>query len=177
MIGYYSDWSVEAFRVKKAEHVLWVIRSIPDSGKLHWVMPLRLNPRDEGYVEAREAWLRNLETNKGNLAVLGNAIDFFLVTDQNLAESLLKEAAALDSKDPRWPRDLGHLYMRQLFFVRQPIDTTGNTRRSVAWTAHLQFERALELTRSFSGKNYLLVDLAKSAFEAGEMKLAKKHAD
>ncbi len=114
LIGYYSTRRDDSFRLKKREQALWVIRNIPDSELLRNVVFVRLNQHEEGFAEAKKLWLKQLDAYKGNLVVLSNAADFFLLPDKAFAEKLLRQGAAADPNDAQWPRRLGHLY-----FVRQ----------------------------------------------------------
>jgi hypothetical protein len=170
LIGYYSTRYDEPFRLKKREQALWVIKNIPDSELLHNAVSVRLNPHEEGFEEAKKLWLKQLEAYKGNLVVLSNAVDFFLVPDKALAEKLLRQGAAADPNDARWPRQLGFLYLLQVNIA------AGKTRQSLAALASEQFEQAYKLTKDDSGddsgKRSLVIDLAKSAFEAGDVERA-----
>lgn len=170
LISYYSTRSDEPFRLKKSEHVLWVIRNVPDSEALHDDPQLRLIQLDKGFAEARQLWLKHLDTYKGNLVVLTNAADFFLMSDKPLAEQLLKQGAAADAGNPRWPMLLGYLYLVQ------KDSTTATTPRSLAAKAYPQFELAYKLSSDEQGKHMLLSQLITSAFEAGDVEQAKSWA-
>jgi len=166
LIGYYSTRHDESFRLKKREQSLWVIQNIPDSKLLrNNVVFVRLNQHEEGFAEAKKLWLKQLDAYKGNLVVLSNAADFFLLPDKAFAEKLLKQGAAADPNDVQWPRRLGHLYLLQL------MNAAGEERRGLAARASEQFEQAYKLADD-SGKRFLLIELAKSAFEAGDVERA-----
>jgi hypothetical protein len=171
LMGYYSTQHDESFRLKKREQTLWVIQNIPDSELLRHVVFVQLNQHEEGFEEAKQLWLKQLDAYKGNLAVLSNAADFFLLPDKAFAEKLLKEGAAADPSDAQWPQRLGQLYLLEM--PRAGVEQ----RRSLAALAYAQFERAYKLTRDDSGKGVLLIQLAKSAFEAGDVERAHKWAD
>jgi hypothetical protein len=170
LIGYYSTRYDAAFRLKKREQALWVIQNIPNSELLRHLVFVRLNQHDQGFEEARQLWLKQLDVYKGNLVVLSNAIDFFMLPDRALAEKLLKQAAATEPNDPQWPRRLGELNLLRV------ATATEETRRNLAAIASAQFELAYKLTTDDLGKRYLLVALAKSAFEAGEIERAQAWA-
>src|ERR1700674_4644613 len=111
LLAYYSAHHDEAFNLKKSGHALWLIRNIPDSEVLHDVVYVRLNRMvDKGFEEAKILWLEQLDTYKDNPTVVANAVDFFLLPDQPLAEKLLKQLETADPANPRWPFELGHLY-------------------------------------------------------------------
>ena len=170
LIAYYTTGHDKSFRRQKRDHVLWIIRNVPDSELLHHVVYLRLKQFEEGFGEAKQLWLQQLDAYKGNLVVLGNAIDFFLTTDKALAERLTKQGAAAEPNEPRWPRQLGALYLLQVYTA------AGETRRGLAALANQQYEQAFKLTKDDMGKRGLLVELAKSAFEAGQVEQAQTWA-
>ena len=170
LIGYYSTSYDGTFRLKKREQALWVIRNIPDSELLRLIVFVRLNQHEEGFEEAKQLWLKQLDAYKGNLVVISNAIDFFMLPDRALAEKLLKQAAAAEPNVAQWPQRLGQLYLLQI------TRATGETRRNLAALASAQFELAYKLTSDDLGKRYLLIELAKSAIEAGEIERAQAWA-
>ena len=170
LIGYYSTRHDGSFPLQKSAQTLWFIQNIPDSELLHLNVLVRLNRHEKGFEEARQLWLKQLDIYKGNLAVLSNAIDFFLIPDQALAEKLLKQAAAAEPNDAQWPQRLGELYLLQL------THTTADARRNLGTLASAQFALAYKLTSDELGKRYLLSELAKSAFEAGETEQARSWA-
>lgn len=170
LIGYYSSKHDESFRAKKREHILWFIQNIPDSKLLHLVVFLRLDRLDAGFDEAKQLWLKQVDTYKGNLVVLQNAIDFVLIPDKALAEKLIKQGAAAEPSEPRWRQQLGELYALQV------PHASGETRRNLAALAYQQFEQALKLSKDDAGKLTLLGELARSAFEAGEAAQAETWA-
>jgi hypothetical protein len=170
LIGYYSTRHDGSFPLKRSEQALWIIQNIPDSELLKLTVAARLNQHEKGFEEAKQLWLKQLDVYKGNLAVLRNAIDFFLIPDKALAEKLLKQAAAAEPNDAQWPRRLGHLYLLQL------TTATAEARRNLGALASAQFELAYKLTNDDVGKRYLLIELARSAFEAGEIERARAWA-
>ena len=170
LIGYYTTRHDGSFPQKRSEQTLWVIQNIPDSELLHLNVLVRLNQHEKGFEEAKQLWLKQLDVYKGNLVVLSNAIDFFLLSDKDLAEKLLKQAAAAEPNNSQWPTRLGHFYLLQVGTARD------KTRQNLAALASAQFELAYKLTRDDSEKRNLLIPLAKSAIEAGEIEQARAWA-
>jgi len=163
LISYYSAHFLEkAFKTKKCEHVLWTIENIPDSTLLHYLVHTRLSKPDSCFEKGSALWVKELEANKGNLAVLRNAIDFFMVPDKPRAEQLIKQGAAVEPGNPEWPRQLGTLYSLQMG------TTNGDARREFAKKAYGHFELASKLTEDEQRKRLLRIELARTAFEAGE---------
>jgi tetratricopeptide (TPR) repeat protein len=171
LIGYYSTQHNESSRLEKRQQALWVIQNIPDSELQRHVVFVRLNRNDEGFEEARQLWLKQLDAYKGNLVVLSNAANFFLIPDKALAEQLLKQGVAADPRDAQWPQRLGDLYVLEM------SNAAVEQRRSLAALAYAQFEQAYKLTKNDSSRGVLLIQLAKSAFEAGDVERAHKLAD
>jgi hypothetical protein len=168
LLSYYVPRHDETSKLKKNEHALWLIRNIPDSEVLHDVVYVRLDRVvDQGFEEAKQLWLTHLDTYKDNLVVVANAADFFMLPDKPLAEKLLKQLAAADSANPRWPFELGYLYLSEM------ASATGAMRRSLAASAYQQFELAYTFTNDKIEKHMWLSQLTTSAFEAGELNKAQ----
>jgi len=149
-------------QAKRCEQVLWIIENIPESTLLHSLVQVRLYKPDSCYKNGSALWVKQLEASKGNLAVLQNAIDFFMVPDKPRAEKLIMQGAAVEPKNPEWPRQLGHLYSLEM------STANGDARRESAKKAYAQFEQALTLTENEQRKRLLRMELARTAFEAGE---------
>src|SRR5438445_12451163 len=172
LVAYYTSQHDELSRTKKSEHALWLIRNIPDLEILHDVAYARLTKWDKGYEEAKQLWLKHLETYHNNAVVLANAAKFFILSDKPLSERLLKQLAVADPKNPRWPSELGHLYMLELqsaSYTPQKEPKTGADKAGLAANAYQNFERAYRLQRNDQEKRTLMSQLATSALEAGEI--------
>jgi len=170
LISYYSAHFETPMRAKKCEHVLWTIENIPESTLLHYLAQVRLYKPDSCFEKGTALWVKQLEANKGNLAVLRNAIDFFMVPDKSRAEMLIKQGAAVEPKNPEWPRQLGQLYSLQMSV------SNGDARREFAKKAYDQFEQALTLTEDEQRNRLLRIELARTSFEAGETSRAVSFA-
>ena len=200
LIGYYSTRHDESSSARKREQALWLIQNIPDSELLQHVAYARLNQHERGFEEAKQLWLKQLDAYKGNLVVLSNAVDFFLLPDKALTEKLLKQGAVADPSNARWPQRLGQLYLLQMTYGddtprsqtapasgqhlrEQPgritmsaLQVDRERRTKMAEFASAQFELAYKLAKSDSERASLLVELAKSAFEAGDVERAHRWA-
>src|SRR5215510_8082441 len=104
LLGYYwYQWMRPGEAVAKAarrRHILWLIEHHPDSpitgieeAALSETGKSLVDP--EGYQQAREMWLANMQSKKSNAAVLGNVAKFFRLSDKDLAESALQQARAV----------------------------------------------------------------------------------
>jgi hypothetical protein len=170
LIAYYATRHDEPFKSKKVDQALWFIRNLPDAEILQWIIQVRLNPvLDKGYAEAKQLWLDNLSKYKGNTTVIANAASFFMITEMPLAEKLLKDAAALEPTNPKWPADLGHLIELEM------QSATGETRHVLAARAYEQYSLAYGITTG-AGKSSILGRLPVAAFEAGDLKQAREWA-
>ncbi len=170
LIAYYSTHRDEPSRTRKGEQALWFIRNLPDSEILRWIIQLRLDPvLDKAYAEAKQLWLDNLNKYKGNTTVLGNAADFFKISEKSLAEKLLKDAAAIEPTNPKWPADLGQVIELEM------QSATGEVRRNLAARAYEQYSLAYGMTGGME-KPSVLTRLPVAAFEAGDLKHAREWA-
>lgn len=153
-------------RAARAKHILWIIEHHPEARIARFPDASSDAFRDRtNYGKAKELWLKQVEKNPTNPAILGNAGVFFLMRDRARAEELLSKAQDLEPENSEWAQHLGHLYSL-------------NTYRSgtgVARKALKAFEQALK-HMSPDKRYYLLVDLAKAAFTAGELEKARKYA-
>ena len=179
LVAYYTSQHDDLSRARKSEHALWLIRNIPDREILHDVVYAQLMKRDQGYEEAKQLWLKHLDTFHNNVVVLANAAEFFILSDKQLSERLFKQLAVADPKNPRWPRELGHLYMLEMQSAgntAQKEGPTGADKSSLAASAYQNFERAYRLQRNDQEKRMLMSQLATSALEAGEIETAQRWA-
>src|SRR6266581_3338337 len=145
LVAYYTSQHDELSRIKKSEQTLWLIRNIPDREILHDLAYAQLMKRDKGYEEAKQLWLKHLETYHNNVVVLANAAEFFILSDKQLSEKLFKQLAVADPDNPRWPSELGHLYMLELqsaAYAPQMERSTEADKSSLAASAYQNYERA-----------------------------------
>jgi len=154
----------------RADHVLYIIRHHP-AEPIAGLPPAQLHPVVDGraYEQARDLWIEQSERYKDNPAVLGNAASFLTLHESEHAEKLLQRAASLEPDSPEWPRNLGYLYKRNM------SGSSGQERQQWASKALEQLQRCRGLKRD-SSQFYLLNDLAKTAFEAGDLELATRYS-
>jgi tetratricopeptide (TPR) repeat protein len=176
LVAYYTSQHDDLSRIKKSEQALWLIRNIPDREILHDIAYARLGKWDKGYEEAKQLWLKHLETYHNNVVVLANAAEFFILSDKPLSEKLFKQLAVADPNNPRWRSELGHLYMLEMQSATHTPRTeasTGADKKSLAASAYQNFERAYRLQGNEQEKRMLMSSLATSALEAGEAQTAQ----
>jgi len=154
----------------KRKHALWFIRNSPESGILG--MPAaQINHilDSDGYAEAKEAWMSQIDRKPENATLLGHAADLFMFGDRRTSIKLLERAQSLDPSNPEWPRKLGHILSLGL---RGP----GEGDLGIAENALEHLEKAYELADEFL-RDSLLEDLAKGAFSADQLGKARHYAE
>jgi tetratricopeptide (TPR) repeat protein len=173
LLNYYflrSSHFAEARSARQA-HSLWVIEHRPAS-QIAGMPYCMLDPKErEVYQKARALWLRHIEAPNTTVEVLGNAANFFTLSEPHLTEQCYLRAKQLEPDNPKWPLQLGHLYI--LANVRR----RGEDRRSNAARGLEQFEEAYRLNRDGIGWWVSLIRLAKAAFDAGELNRAREAAE
>lgn len=168
VLAYYFENDESLTNHARQKHILWIIENHPESeiaGEPECQVIKTLNRKD--YQEAKELWLKQIERQKNNPAVFGNAVSFFLIEDRRLAERLLKQVEIVEPNNLRWPEELGHLYLLNL------LGPSDDDRHKIATQALEKFERALSLANDDLDKAGLSSNIAKAAFEAGMLDKAK----
>ncbi|MGD9682688.1 MAG: tetratricopeptide repeat protein [Candidatus Obscuribacterales bacterium] len=166
LVGYFGRANRDQSDEEKYEaHALWVIENLPS----HRLARLcELAPRldsQESYDKGKQLWLRHLEEKPRNLQIMQNASDFFLLADEDIAESILINARKIEPHNPLWSESLAHLY-----------DLKSRQDASAAPKALKEQEHAYSLYKSKSDRLDRLADLAELAFHAKEFEKASKYA-
>jgi tetratricopeptide (TPR) repeat protein len=192
-LGYYflGDRESEAARQARHQHIFWVIQNAPEhevAGTPDAYLLARSEP--EAYLKGRELWLAQVESHPRDTWILGNAASFFTLNDDVKSEELLEQARSLEPDNPEWPERLGRLYSSRSH--RGSSDQ--RTHAAKAFRELKASERLQRQTRpeSQSGVNFgeasedavgnlllwihKLPELAKAAFDAGELERAKNYA-
>lgn len=170
LLGYYFLRRSETEREAREKHVMWFIENHPGAGFTGSPYAQLNSTRDPAaYGRASELWLQQTALHAHDPQVLGNAAQFWFLEDHQRAEDLLKKAQGLDPGNPRWARQLGHLYS-----LRATRDS-GDSRKQAAGQSLEQLEAALALTDGAS-RRPMLAKAAKAAFEAGDLNGARSYA-
>lgn len=173
LLGYYSQrqFQSESARKIRQQHVLWIIQNHPES-EIAGLRFAGLDPVLDGevYEQGATLWRQQVTDHASDATILRNAAAFFLLHDRTFAEDLLKKGAALEPNNPYWAERLGHLY--SLGSNRKP----DSEKTAAAAAALKNFETAYALSTSDLQKSYMLDDLAKAAYDAGEFDKAKSYA-
>lgn len=168
LVGYYHA-NRRTGAKEHSRHVLWFVRNLPESELLEVA---RITPffDPEGYAEGRQEWLRLIEEESDNAAVLGNAARYFTVSDDDLAAKLLGQGQTLEPSNPYWATQLGRNRWREAHNPHVGTDPT------VAGEALTAFQRACELSDPGDCAD-LVPDLAITAFASGDTETAGGHAE
>lgn len=187
-----------------SKHVLWLIENAPQAGILSTPSG-SIDPfRDaDSYTAGKQLWSDHLGQDPTNVALLGNAANFFSsFQDRELVVETLKKAQSLDPDDSKWPRELGQLYLMDAIsndVVSQTVkelsksldvdgldlppggvaELLGPDRPDGPTSATLaleQFQRAHDLADNDTERMSLLESLAGAAFLAQRYDDARAHA-
>ena len=161
IIYYFQAFADDKARRARNGHALWLIRHAPESGVLgHPFGAIDPNLDTDDYVAGKDVWLSHIERAPNNVTFLAHATSFLSpLQDQDLVVRYLEELQRHDPQNPKWPTDLGHLYLRK---VPYEASRTINATQALAL-----FQRAYELTTFEPEQALLLEALGKAALAAG----------
>lgn len=173
LLCYYSFASARSEDARRAyhRHGLWAIENAAKTiaeGNLPW----SLDPAKDGevYEQAKRLWLKHVEADGDNVIILGGAANFFTLHDKEVSETFLKKAQSLEPNNPEWSERLGHLYALELHNRdREP-------RPEAASLSFAELERAFACETVEFKRFWMLRDLARAAFRAGEWDKARSYA-
>ena len=152
-------------------HVIWLIENQPRSPIFGMGYAGLDRVRDgETYDLAKALWGKHVEANPKDTVILGNAADFLLLWRRDEAQALLERCLRLEPDDEVWHQKLAQLLRLKM------NGSSGGERKRLAAQAVEEFEQALKLTRGDAQTTSLVIDLAKTSFEAGEYEKARGHA-
>lgn len=174
LLGYYGAGRFLSGLRRAAydRQVFWLIRTHPES-VLSGTPETMVLKRDDpaGFEEGKTLWLAQVTAHPGNTVILSKAADYCLLSDKGTAERLLRQAEALEPKNPIWPERLGHLYQLQ---GRNP---TPQARLLGARKALAEYEDAVALSADKTLNSTTLPAMARAAFDTGEFEKARQYAD
>jgi Tfp pilus assembly protein PilF len=172
LLGYYMTAQPSADDIKdRREQILWMISNLPAAS--YSASPdCEIDPTSDptGYKQAYDLWMKQVDRAPQSEAVVGNAAQFVEFHDPAKAEELLGRAMASDPTNPQWPEDLAHLHSMGLT-ARAPADQQAKAKQALG-----ELEQSLALTPDPQEQYYLLSDLAKLAFTAGDAAKATLYA-
>jgi hypothetical protein len=185
------QYESESARGKRNEHVFWLIQHAPESHTAgNPYAELHEGDDAEAYAKAKQLWLDQVHAHPESTNVLGNAANFFVLSDRQLSEELFKKARDLEPSNPHWPERLGQLYAldgRQK--TAEGRTNAANAFREFQAAAQLRQEEAssreteadpktagVKQARYSSSEIRSLTRLARAAFDASEFEAARNGA-
>ncbi len=175
LLGYYGKqkYGSGPGRAAFQQQVFWFIRNHPES-VLAGTPDMMLLKRENAaaFEEGKTLWLEQVSKQPDSTTLLGKAAAYCTLSDEETAERLLRQAAALEPTNPRWPNSLGFLYQLQGNGLRVSADDS----RLWARKALAEYEAAAEVSTNKTLQHSTSADLAMTAFDAGEYDKARRYA-
>ena len=109
LLGWYEKRQTSS-RGRFMEQLLWMIDHHPANAALEFLQA----KHPEDYALAKQHWLKQVEANPVNAAVLSNAAGFISQDDFKGSEKLLQTASKLEPTSCEYPRLLSRLYLNEL---------------------------------------------------------------
>ena len=175
LLGYYGKQQFEPGPGRTAfqQQVFWFIRTHPESVLAGTPNTMLLKSNDSAAFEAGETlWLEQIAKQPTNTTLLGKAAAYCVLSDEETAERLLRQAEALEPKNAQWPDKLGHLYHLQ----GEGRTTPAGDSRLWAQKALAEFEAAAEVSTNKTLQHSTSADFAVTAFDAGDYDKARRYA-
>ena len=171
LLGYYQHAGPFSTRAQTARvtNALWVIEHHPEAYTPIYENIMRF--RDgEAFDQAAALWLKHVKANPTKGAILAKAAGYAPLPDGQTAETLLRQALALEPKNPDYLQALARCYSSQA--------GAGETteKKALAQKALGLLEEAQANTSSEQMKFYNLRDLAQVAMAADELRKARTYA-
>ena len=158
-------------RKARQAHVIWLIENQPRNPIFGTGYAGLDQVRDgDTYDLAKSLWGKHVGANPKDKLILGNSSAFLLLGRRDEAQALLERCLQLEPNNEVWHQRLAQLLRLNM------NGSSGDERRCLASQAAKQLEQALKLTRGDVQATSLLIDLAKTSFEAGEYEKARGHA-
>jgi tetratricopeptide (TPR) repeat protein len=169
LLGYYSVTWQEPSLTERNRHILWLVAHHPelDVGPLARIDET-LSP--DAYAEASRLWHVALAQQPNNPAVLKSASKFVTFADPAFSKELLRHGAALEPDCADWHKSIGNLCM-----LTARHDE--GERVTAAREALAEFQKALDLEPSDTGRYQLMIDSAEAASFADDFDTAMAFAE
>jgi hypothetical protein len=169
LVNHRSRPDCPASRDASRRHALWIIERFPWSS-IAAILDCCFEVGDEAYTEAKRLWIVAMAAQPEHLGILDSASRFFARPDPALCGELLRRGKALEPEEPKWSRELGFLYLREM---RSRQD---ESRRDWAAMALCELLPHQESGEGEPNKPDILPAIADAAFEAGQLGRAAEFA-
>ncbi len=180
LLGY--DWTrsyqsrpseVASVRLAYRQQVFWLIRNHPESLLFsRAILGVPRHSAPAAFEGDKALWQAQFVKYPSSADILGNAAEYYLLSNEVLAEKYLLQAQALEPQNPQWPSKLGELYRLE---GEGPRPSAATVKQS-AKKALTEYEAAATLAGK-TGQSDTSADLAKTAFNAGEYDKARTYAE
>ena len=174
LLGYYYVSMIQSSEAKEShqKHLLWVISNNPES-EIAGLPFGQLPPETDKTIlyKGKQLWLRQVEDNKNNPKIIGNAASFFLLHDLDESERLFKEAKSLEPNNSKWSWWLGEVYKLKALNAKTP-----KAKQRIEGESLKEQELVLKKTADQKKRFYMLAGTANSAFESNEIERATLYA-
>lgn len=170
LLGYYflQQYRPSAQPEVRLRHILWVIDNAPKcsiAGEPWCSVDVRSEP--DGFVKARELWLRTLNDSFDDTTIIGNAANFFIGSDNEFAEQLIRKGLMIDPANSSWSKQLS-------LVISLSTKPGGRDRKGeILDAANDALTKASDELQRF----YLLTDIPDAAFDVGYMEQSQKTAE
>lgn len=159
---------------KREQHIFWLIEHHPESelagSPEAGIMPMGPDGDSEGYQRGKQLWLQQVEKHPENKAIVSHAAHFVGVHDRKTGRELLEKALALDPSDFQSAASLAQSYELEGAWGKSPEEKIALSKKALEIR-----ERALDPSPGVM-RFYGLDDVAKTAFEAGELAKAERYS-
>lgn len=153
------------------QNLLWIIGNRPDS-PIFGSGVAQIDSRNNTTLHqiAKRIWLEHLHNHGNDLTICYHAARFFMLSEKNLSEKLLKICREVDPSNPLWDQTLGRLY--NLNTIRY----SGINQEHGAEKALAAYQAALQNTDSNMQRADLLIRIANISITCSDFHTASAAA-
>jgi hypothetical protein len=159
---------------KREQHILWLIEHHPESelagSPEASILPMGSDGDSEGYKRGKQLWLQQVEKHPEDKAIVSHAAHFVGLNDPRTGRELLEKALALDPGDFQSAGSLAQSYEMEGRWGKSPEEKVALMKKALEIR-----ERALDPSPGLM-RFYGLDDVAKTAFETGDIAKAERYA-
>lgn len=161
-----------AARAAYRQQVFWLIRNHPESLLFsREILDVPRHNAPAAFAGDEALWQAQFAKHPSSAVILGNAAEYYLLSDNELAEKYLLRAQTLEPKNPEW-----HSKLAELYRLNGPHPSAALIQKS-AKKALVEYEAAAALAPNKTSQHSTSADLAKTAFDAGEYDKARQYAN
>jgi len=159
---------------KRESHVLWLIEHDPESelagSPEAAIQPMGFSQSTEGYQQAKQLWLAQVQKHPDNVTIVRNAAEFVSLWDRALGRELLEKVLLLEPGDPAASSALAQSYMQERMIAQSPDEKAELAKKALSLHESALGNSTLEV------RFYGLADVAEEAYAAGDIAKAGQYA-